>query len=96
VADADVVVTGEGSLDSQTLVGKAPGQVAAMASRLGKRVFAVVGRTDEDERLHAMFDGIFEVTGDVPIDAELVQRAPDLLRGGGRVLAAHLAGRAGA
>jgi glycerate kinase len=94
VADADVVVTGEGSLDSQTLVGKAPGQVAAMASRLGKRVFAVVGRADEDERLQAMFEGIFEVTGDVPIDAELVQRAPDLLRDGGRVLAAHLAGRA--
>jgi len=94
MAAADVVVTGEGSLDCQTLAGKAPGQVAMMASRLGKRVFAVVGRTDADEKLRAMFEGIFEVASDGRIDAEHIRRAPDLLRGGGRLLAAHLGGQA--
>ncbi len=91
MAAADVVVTGEGRLDSQTLAGKAPGQVAAMASSLGKRVFAVVGRADEDERLRAMFEGIFEVAGDGRIDSAAVRRAPELLRAGGRSLAVHLA-----
>lgn len=94
MSEADVVVTGEGSLDCQTLAGKAPGQVAAMASRLGKKVFAVVGRTDEDERLRTMFDGIFEVAKDGRIDSEHVRRAPDLLRRGGRALGEHLAKRA--
>ncbi len=96
VAAADVVVTGEGSLDCQTLAGKAPGQVAVMAARLGKRVFAVVGRADPDERLRTMFEGIFEVAKEGRIDAEHIRRAPDLLRGGGRLLAAHLARREGA
>ncbi len=94
VAAADIVVTGEGSLDYQTLAGKAPSQVAAMASRLGKKVFAVVGRADADEKLRAVFDGIFEVASEGRIDAEHIRRAPDLLRGGGRRLAAHLAGSA--
>lgn len=92
MTEADVVVTGEGSLDYQTLAGKAPGRVATMASRLGRKVFAVVGRTDGDERLREMFDGIFEVARVSHIDSEHVRRAPDLLRAGGRALAAHLAG----
>ncbi|RBM20776.1 glycerate kinase [Streptomyces sp. PT12] len=41
---ADLVVTGEGSLDEQTLHGKAPAGVAAGARAAGKRVVAVCGR----------------------------------------------------
>ncbi|NSC24601.1 glycerate kinase [Streptomyces albus subsp. chlorinus] len=41
---ADLVVTGEGSLDEQTLHGKAPAGVAAAARRAGKPVVAVCGR----------------------------------------------------
>jgi glycerate 2-kinase len=50
----DLVLTGEGSLDEQTLNGKAPAGVAAAARRHGVPVFAVAGRCllDED-RLHA-------------------------------------------
>jgi glycerate kinase len=41
---ADLVITGEGSLDRQTLHGKAPAGVAAAARAAGKEVVAVCGR----------------------------------------------------
>ncbi|AJP04633.1 glycerate kinase [Streptomyces cyaneogriseus subsp. noncyanogenus] len=41
---ADLVITGEGSLDEQTLHGKAPAGVAAAARAVGKEVVAVCGR----------------------------------------------------
>lgn len=41
---AAVVITGEGSLDEQTLHGKAPAGVAAAARKAGKPVLAVCGR----------------------------------------------------
>ena len=44
MAGVDLVVTGEGSLDEQTLNGKAPAAVAALARQLGVRVVAVAGR----------------------------------------------------
>ncbi|MEU8804282.1 glycerate kinase [Spirillospora sp. NPDC048819] len=42
---ARLVITGEGSLDEQTLSGKAPAGVAAAAARAGVPVAAVAGRT---------------------------------------------------
>jgi glycerate kinase len=50
----DIVITGEGSLDEQTLHGKAPAGVAAAAMAKGVPVVAVCGRTTlDDERLRA-------------------------------------------
>jgi glycerate kinase len=46
---ADLVVTGEGSLDEQTLHGKAPAGVAAAARRAGVPVVAVAGQCQLDE-----------------------------------------------
>jgi glycerate kinase len=43
---ADLVVTGEGALDRQSLAGKAPVAVARRAAARGVRVVAVVGRRD--------------------------------------------------
>ena len=43
VRDADVVITGEGRLDGQTVMGKAPIGVAKLAKRYGKRVLAFSG-----------------------------------------------------
>ena len=43
VRDADLVVTGEGCLDSQTVFGKAPAGVAACAKRYGVPVIALSG-----------------------------------------------------
>jgi glycerate kinase len=44
VAAADLVITGEGSLDEQTLRGKAPAGVAAAARDRGVPVIAIAGR----------------------------------------------------
>ena len=46
VVGADLVVTGEGSLDEQSLRGKAPVGVARAARAAGVRVVAVCGRCD--------------------------------------------------
>ncbi|GAB3288778.1 glycerate kinase [Parasphingorhabdus pacifica] len=52
---ADLVVTGEGSLDEQTMAGKAPAGVAAAAAATGIPVVAVCGRRKlTDEQLHTM------------------------------------------
>ena len=54
LADADLVITGEGRLDEQTLHGKAPAGVAAAARAAGIPVIAVTGRNDlTDEQLTA-------------------------------------------
>jgi len=43
VADADLIVTGEGRLDGQTIHGKTPIGVASVAERHGKPVIAIAG-----------------------------------------------------
>ena len=48
IKDADIVVTGEGRLDSQTVMGKAPIGVAKLAKKYGKRVIAFSGCVTED------------------------------------------------
>lgn len=50
VKDADIVVTGEGRLDSQTVMGKAPIGVANIAKKYGKPVLAFAGCVAEDAR----------------------------------------------
>lgn len=48
VKDADIVVTGEGRLDGQTVMGKAPVGVADIAKKYGKKVVAFSGCVTED------------------------------------------------
>jgi glycerate 2-kinase len=55
---ADVVITGEGKLDRQTLAGKAPAGVARMARMLMKPVFAIVGQATDESEVRQLFDGV--------------------------------------
>lgn len=48
VKEADVVVTGEGRLDGQTAMGKAPVGVAGLAKKYGKTVIAFAGIVTRD------------------------------------------------
>lgn len=48
VKDADIVITGEGRLDAQTAMGKAPVGVAGIAKRYGRTVIAFSGCVTED------------------------------------------------
>jgi glycerate kinase len=61
LADADLVITGEGRLDGQSAHGKAPLGVARIARRLGKPVLAIAGGLDAGAALlHAQgIDAMF-------------------------------------
>lgn len=48
LATADFVITGEGCIDAQSVVGKVPGEVLARGRRLGKPCHAFAGRIDYD------------------------------------------------
>jgi glycerate kinase len=50
VKEADIVITGEGRLDSQTVMGKAPVGVANLAKKYGKPVLAFAGCVAPDAR----------------------------------------------
>ena len=56
VAEADLVITGEGFLDEQSFEGKVVGSVAALAAAAGKRVVAIAGDVYDDaaERIEAV------------------------------------------
>ncbi|HJX26219.1 MAG TPA: glycerate kinase, partial [Chthoniobacterales bacterium] len=81
--EADLVITGEGSLDRQTLEGKTPAGVARLARKFGKRVYAIVGRASEDRPARELFDGVYELGGSIP-------QARELLRASARALAKDL------
>ncbi len=48
VQKADIVITGEGRLDAQTTMGKAPSGIAAIAKKYGKPVIGFAGCVTED------------------------------------------------
>ncbi len=51
IKNADIVVTGEGRLDSQTVMGKAPSGGASIAKKYGKKVIAFSGCVTKDAHL---------------------------------------------
>ena len=78
--NADVVITGEGSLDRQTLEGKTPAGVARLARKLGKPVFAIVGRASEDRQVRKIFDEVYALARPEMSQKEQMTRAAELLR----------------
>jgi glycerate kinase len=85
--DVDLVITGEGSLDRQTLEGKTPAGVARLARKLGKPVFAIVGRAADDRELREIFEGIYQNVRPGMSRQENMKRAAELLRENARELA---------
>jgi len=82
---ADLVVTGEGSLDAQSLEGKAPFGVATLAAREGKQVVAFCGRYGAGEggadagRLSEVFPTVREIRHpDWPLSENLARGAERL------------------
>lgn len=69
---ADLVFTAEGAIDYQTPRGKAPAEVAARASRLGRPVVALAGSIGQGAG--DVYDiGIDAVMGIIPIPMDLAQ-----------------------
>ena len=86
----DVVITGEGSLDRQTLEGKTPAGVARLARALGKRVFAIVGRASKDREVCESFNKVYELAQLGMSEKEQMARTAELLRENARELAKTL------
>ncbi len=65
IRDATLIITGEGSLDGQTLMGKTPVGILMRGRRQGIPVIALGGRVSESERLLAAgFSAVAAVTPD--------------------------------
>jgi glycerate kinase len=82
IRGASLVVTGEGSLDRQTLSGKAPFCVAKMAKKLtNARVVAVAGRMKMSflQQKRAGFDEVFSLVWRKVSEGEAIRNAKQLL-----------------
>jgi glycerate 2-kinase len=86
---AGLVITGEGSLDTQTLAGKAPAGVAQAAVRRGIPVVVVAGRSTLTERqlVQAGIAGVYPLSDLEPDPARSSAEASVLLRRVGQALA---------
>ena len=79
VKDADVVWTGEGSIDFQTQYGKTPLGVAAVAKKYNKPVIALAGRVGEsiDILYESGIDAIFGIMKGVTSMKEALVKGPE-------------------
>jgi glycerate 2-kinase len=81
IAAADIVITGEGKLDSQSLQGKGPYGVASLAKLLGKPVWALAGVIEDRQLLTAHFDRLNSlVSSDVTVEEAMKNTGPLLRR----------------
>ena len=85
MAEADLVFTGEGRLDSQTLEGKGPAGVASLARALGKPIIVFAGSIEENPDVLAHFDVAVPII-DRPVSLEeaMQNAAPFLERAAAR------------
>ncbi len=92
VADADLVITGEGRIDGQTVHGKTPIGVARVAKRHGKPVIGIAGCLgDEAEAVFAHgIDAVFSVLSRPCSLSEALAEAGDNLRATARNVAGLL------
>lgn len=83
LSKSNLVITGEGSIDSQTLQGKGPYGVASRAKRIGLPVVGLAGKVPS--RIHpelaACFDTLLAIgSGPSPLDEALAATADNLAR----------------
>lgn len=63
IKNADLIITGEGSIDGQTMFGKAPYGVAQVAKKYGIPIIALVGSINDDRAAlyEHDFDAVFSI-----------------------------------
>lgn len=93
LAGADLVITGEGSLDEQSLLGKTPMGVARAAARAGVPVVAVCGRTtlSPEQQKDSGFRQVYPLTAlEAKVELCIAEAGP-LLEQVGKQIGAELA-----
>ncbi|MDQ6764573.1 MAG: glycerate kinase, partial [Verrucomicrobiota bacterium] len=83
---ADVIITGEGRLDAQTLEGKVPAGVARLARRIGKKCYAIVGQLEESAEVRELFERIYVLAA----NDHGIENSAELLQNAARALASNL------
>jgi glycerate kinase len=80
--DADLILTGEGKTDVQTLSGKTPFGIAEVAKREGKPILLISGMVDQDSRdaLQSYFTGLYEISDGTRSVDELMKHAAYFLQ----------------
>jgi glycerate 2-kinase len=72
ISAADVVITGEGKLDRQSLQGKGPFGVAEIARRAKKPIWVIAGTIEDTEQIQEHFDKAVPVVGEsITLEAAL-------------------------
>lgn len=81
IRDCNIVITGEGCIDFQTVNGKGPYKVMNVGKRYGKTVFGVSGILGDgyEECLKAGFDLIVPLKDPSMVTGEAVKRLEDTL-----------------
>ncbi|MET3163688.1 UNVERIFIED_ORG: glycerate kinase [Arthrobacter sp. UYEF10] len=92
LAGADLVITGEGSLDEQSLLGKTPMGVARAAARAGIPVIAVCGRStlSQEQLTEAGFRAVHALTDFEKNVEKCMAEAGPLLEELGKHIGMHL------
>lgn len=78
IAGADLVITGEGRLDDQTLDGKGPAGLAGRARAAGKRVIAIGGAVTDLAERSGIFDAMIPIV-DHPMALEQAMTSAESL-----------------
>lgn len=85
IAASDLVVTGEGRIDGQTLEGKGPAGVAALARKHRKPVLAFAGSIAENAAVGSLFDALCAIIDEpVSLDIAMSRGAEFLTRSAAR------------
>jgi len=85
VVACDLVITGEGRIDGQTLEGKGPAGVAALARKHQKPVLAFAGSIAEGAAVGSLFDALCAIIDEpVSLDAAMQRGAEFLERSAAR------------
>ncbi len=80
IKEADLVITGEGQSDEQTLYGKAPGFIASIAKKYRVPVILISGSLSGNlDELRKMFSGCFSIISRPLLLQECLEKADELL-----------------
>ena len=92
IAASDLVITGEGKIDVQTLHGKGPAGVAALARKHGKPVIAFAGVNDLAED-SGVFEGVYAIAKPGISIEESMKNAANLLESAAHNVAKEILSR---
>jgi glycerate kinase len=87
IKQCDLLITGEGEMNDQTLQGKAPFALVKIAKKYKKKTYAVIGKAEGD--FSSYFERIYEVMNYADSQSESIKNASDILQRIGEEIASQ-------